>query len=626
MLNAVFRVQGLHVQDEKFDVSPFQHLLNELTRSLSARLPAIALKTGCSDKAPFGDKGSSTLEIAADVAQSGTPTVFLDVRTRPKIEADGRTDLIQKSKEKFEEWCEELLKLGTLENLDVCSIAYFHDVLFGDGDAGTTETAFGSNALSQAAIPLHRAIQETYKTERSDKVDGWQHATTEQVLETCQWLANLYFRNSFTSLTPELQSKHGSFQTLHGDQIDTMVLITQTLFQSGKLYHANVCDLEGTQSLVNHLVRLDRVPQCNPLEGLLLLRSAWCDYDVAMMMADYYKNKFKAVFVVQLLFSWLTVISCSLSMWISSNIEGSKVAEPTGNQTERLLMSFFVDEDPAEIVFRLSQLNFGLSAATTLLFAFDGLFNAKARWHQLRSSAGRLETIIWQYRARVAQFDPEITRLQGSGHSAESMLANELIRWRDDLMTANVKGTNFEQSHDPCIYHHFQESGEPDSKNADDFRSPVQPERYIRLRIKTTIDFYKRRIPQYTMAGYMWKAVVLLLGCVASILAHLSITPGVTGTTALATSLTSWTEFSDYFRKVERYSNAVKSLTNLLTWWNSLSAVEKASRDSITKLVHSSESIISEEQQAWYSSAPKDVEENKAKGKGTNAENQKKDE
>ena len=44
---------------------------------------------------------------------------------------------------------------------------------------------------------------------------------------------------------------------------------------------------------------------------------------------------------------------------------------------------------------------------------------------------------------------------------------------------------------------------------------------------------------------------------------------------------------------------------NLLSWWNSLGEVEKASRESITYLVLEAESIISEEHRSWTATASK---------------------
>lgn len=53
-------------------------------------------------------------------------------------------------------------------------------------------------------------------------------------------------------------------------------------------------------------------------------------------------------------------------------------------------------------------------------------------------------------------------------------------------------------------------------------------------------------------------------------------------------------------------------LKKLLSWWRSLSKVQKASRESIETLVRSSEEIISNERTSWMSiSSTKQVAEDK---------------
>ena len=59
------------------------------------------------------------------------------------------------------------------------------------------------------------------------------------------------------------------------------------------------------------------------------------------------------------------------------------------------------------------------------------------------------------------------------------------------------------------------------------------------------------------------------------------------------------------YKQVERYSSAINALMKLLTWWDSLGEVEKASRESITHLVLEAEAIISQEQRSWTSTANK---------------------
>ena len=54
-------------------------------RYLSESLPALAIKTGYCDKTRMGTKFANNLNVCADLVQSGTPTLLLDVRAREPI-------------------------------------------------------------------------------------------------------------------------------------------------------------------------------------------------------------------------------------------------------------------------------------------------------------------------------------------------------------------------------------------------------------------------------------------------------------------------------------------------------------------------------------------------------------
>ena len=73
--------------------------------------------------------------------------------------------------------------------------------------------------------------------------------------------------------------------------------------------------------------------------------------------------------------------------------------------------------------------------------------------------------------------------------------------------------------------------------------------------------------------------------------------------TTLSVTFTSWSEFSDTARKLERYTRAHVGLRKLLTWWESLGEVEKASKENITSLVQRVDQVISDEHLAWISTS-----------------------
>jgi hypothetical protein len=328
--------------------------------------------------------------------------------------------------------------------------------------------------------------------------------------------------------------------------------------------------MEDGQRLVNHLVKLDRLPKESPLEGLELMSEAWCEYDIAMKLASRYKMKFKILFAMQLLVTWLVVVASTAPL-------------PTAIEPQR------------------SNLVFLLSVLGTSLLALETLLNSKSRWRQLRSSAGALESIIYQYRSRVGYFELDAT--SPTSQRPEAELRNALNEWRKDLIAgADLALSNLAKEHDASVYRHFQFSGTP-KEDEDDFHSPMQPHRYIALRIEPSLEFFKRRVPMNTRRRAVMQVLVMLLGMAASILAQWEYLSVVTIVAAFASIATSWNEFLDAGRKVERYTRAITSLKKVLTWWKSLSEVERAAKDNISMLVNTSESVISQERLAWVSTA-----------------------
>ena len=115
------------------------------------------------------------------------------------------------------------------------------------------------------------------------------------IVEVAAWLANRIFKDAWHMRDDAVE--RGDRGESHEDFYEGLsfshATLTRTLLSSSNFYHLNLQDMDGAHRLVNHLVRLDRLPPNNSLEGLLLLRSAWRDYDVAMLMASRYKRSCK---------------------------------------------------------------------------------------------------------------------------------------------------------------------------------------------------------------------------------------------------------------------------------------------------------------------------------------------
>merc|ERR1719183_3318738 len=82
-----------------------------------------------------------------------------------------------------------------------------------------------------------------------------------------------------------------------GDDISRYAAMATTFIEQPCVHGRHVEDIAGCKQLLRDLVRLDRLPRFSTIEGLLLLRQAWDEYDVKMWLASKNKMLCKASFI-----------------------------------------------------------------------------------------------------------------------------------------------------------------------------------------------------------------------------------------------------------------------------------------------------------------------------------------
>ena len=253
---------------------------------------------------------------------------------------------------------------------------------------------------------------------------------------------------------------------------------------------------------------------------------------------------------------------------------------------------------------------FILSVCVGFLTSLDAFINANAKWRQLRTFAGMLASIAWQYRTRVAPFDPDPANPEST--RPEKQLRDALVAWRKELAAgADLNRSVLRKRYPAHVYKHQQREGGVRRKgdaDGDDHFSPVQATEYINMRLRPSVTWYQRRIPVRSRQRTLLKLALLLCAAASAVLARFSLSYIVTIVTAFASLVTAWIEFSDHGAKIERYSRAAAGVENLLTWWSSISPVERAATTSVSRLVLTGEAILSQERLAWMSTASKDAE------------------
>ena len=94
---------------------------------------------------------------------------------------------------------------------------------------------------------------------------------------------------------------------------------------------------------------------------------------------------------------------------------------------------------------------------------------------------------------------------------------------------------------------------------------------------------------------------VCIIACslCSSILSHFKQGTWIPLVASLYSSLCAWQEFAGLDQKLRRYTEAVQALKGVLSWWDSLTEVERASPVCINRLVESVEESQRREHQIF---------------------------
>ena len=208
-------------------------------------------------------------------------------------------------------------------------MAYFHEVCLGDRDvsfASLEDDEEEATSKHATMIPLYMAVRRA----REGSSDAGEvayggfvpPANQQQMADTASWLADRTFQDAWQMVPKkkraEMEATGMTYDKHFRDLSYAHAVFTRTLLPSPHFHSLTVSDMDRAQRLVAHLVRLDRLPKADTLEGLLLLREAWCAYDVAMHLADRYKLLSKFLFLVQQIVIWLIIMLTYMSMYLGA--------------------------------------------------------------------------------------------------------------------------------------------------------------------------------------------------------------------------------------------------------------------------------------------------------------------
>lgn len=690
---------------------PASDLQTALVRHLSSYLPSIAFRTNGAGWHSLHDTGMPSMLRSVDALNSGCPVVFLDVRTRLPCNGTTRAEIIAAAKKQQLEMLEALLAKNNADNLQCCNVAFFYDVLFGDGDARTTTGQHGGSSDGGRPRPIHevlhsrrlRAGHVESMTEQSrgtrTTADELKPATREEIIDVAQFLADARAFHEWKlyqilddgrkreELTKEEWSENS--QEWRGSAAQIMYM----LLSHDAFHGSNVADLDGVRRLVQTLVLNDRLPKENTTETLELLQQAWCEHDVAVLLAKRYIRLASALYALILLVG-VAIVACTT---VFADISPADASQPHP----------LAPIEPQHIIFGLSMLN-------SILLVAVKFFNPTIRGNQLRASASTLESIIWLFRTRVGSF--AVPPNQPDHPTAALRVA--MTAWHAGVVGGtDLLQTSLERHHPPSVYTHgqfggtLQQSGHhgpsmgnaraieveltrlneqitacrakrdafasasasetgrvvgtvtgagaaslgtpewgagvlPEAESAmpqagatseayeaneaelkrmlaarasaeahhadmcfvDDHQSPVKPGQYVQLRLLQKREEYRHAIPRCYRWRRFWELILTICTVASASLSYAgsSAASYVAVSSATAAAVTSWGSFDELAKRIERYSNAVRGINELVWWWKSLTDSERALNANITKLIEHGESLLSTERLAWLAAVQRD--------------------
>ena len=391
-------------------------------------------------------------------------------------------------------------------------------------------------------------------------------------------------------------------------------------FLQDMLYTAHADELPKLAYIINNkMMKKERLPQQDSLDGLLVVRAAWDIVDIGEHTLKFFKKVAKVAYVLMLLLSVAIVVVTVQTVEIDASLNVVSV-EKSGTELKG------------------SQLiTFCLSLAAAFVAAVQAFYNPVRRWQQVRDATANMESAIWQFRCRAGVY------AQGSeGPAASTQALSAAVRkCREAIMvSADVQETSFHAFYPLHIYRHGQrprggtkiypsptpnttedcfdpESPEVQEKESfDNNYSPTKPEDYIRLRILKMLRFYRKRLPNYARQRDFCQWIIMVGTVAGALIAFLGFAPQVAIVTSVTTSVAAWLEFHSTAQKVSRYNGIIVSLSNILLWWDSMGDVDKASPMNIDLLVQMGEATLNAERGAWLSAgASKEDQEKDKKGK-----------
>jgi hypothetical protein len=251
-----------------------------------------------------------------------------------------------------------------------------------------------------------------------------------------------------------------------------------------------------------------------------------------------------------------------------------------------ILLTWFTTSGPRIEENALQILRWTVIALPILTSIAISIFNRRKsdnKWLLLRGGAESLKRKIYAYRA-LAPYEPRQQLKE---------LEQEVENVSQRLMRTEVNESallKYDGPIPPKMY---------GAAETDDGLSPLEPSRYIEIRIGDQVSFYESRTNQKEETLRFFQLAILVIGGLGTFLAAVGGELWVPLTTAAVTGITTYLLSEQFQETIVRYNQNKTDLQNVEIWWRALPPTDKEKPENIKRLVNTTEDLMIQEVKGW---------------------------
>lgn len=239
----------------------------------------------------------------------------------------------------------------------------------------------------------------------------------------------------------------------------------------------------------------------------------------------------------------------------------------------------------------------------TVLAAVSNRFKPGSKWVYLRTAAEEIKSEIYQYRT-LASLQEEAGDKEAS---SEETFIGKIADVTSRLMKTEVSQTalsKYKKEIPPAMYM---------AAGKDDGFSPLTPDQYIDIRIDDQLRFYKAKTVKLERKWKWCHWSIYIFGGLGTFLAAIGLELWVALATSIVGIFTTYLEYRQVENNLMIFNQTASSLTDLKAWWLILPQEKRKNKETIKRLVDSTEKALQGELNRWVQNMKSALEELKAK-------------